>query len=196
MDIRAPSPGCNRLLCASCSSGRHFACSFLQIPDRSGHPCCSASGSHTQGPQRTPTSKSSAGYHPGRTVPSGTTRHAWRTKAKAGMAEELARRIKEGAIPIISDVPGFQAYYVVYAPDDTSPRSASSMMWRERRSRIDAVSLGLKATLRRYSMGLPQPSRGRSLFTRWRSGSCSPTPGWAVGNSMPSYCVGVIVIFE
>ncbi len=40
-------------------------------------------------------------------------------KAKPGMAEELARRIKEGAIPIISDVPGFNAYYVVYAPDDT-----------------------------------------------------------------------------
>jgi hypothetical protein len=39
--------------------------------------------------------------------------------AKAGMAEELARRIKEGAIPIISDVAGFQAYYVIYAPDDT-----------------------------------------------------------------------------
>jgi len=40
-------------------------------------------------------------------------------KAKAGTAEELARRIKEGAIPIISDVEGFRAYYVVYAPDDT-----------------------------------------------------------------------------
>jgi hypothetical protein len=40
-------------------------------------------------------------------------------KAKIGMAEELASRIKEGAVPIISDVPGFQAYYVVYAPDDT-----------------------------------------------------------------------------
>ncbi len=40
-------------------------------------------------------------------------------KARAGMAEELARQIKEGAIPIISDVPGFMAYYVVYAPDDT-----------------------------------------------------------------------------
>ena len=40
-------------------------------------------------------------------------------KAKAGMAGELAQRIKDGAIPIISDVPGFQAYYVVYAPDDT-----------------------------------------------------------------------------
>ena len=38
-------------------------------------------------------------------------------KAQAGMAEELARRIKEGAIPIISDVEGFMAYYVVYAPD-------------------------------------------------------------------------------
>jgi len=40
-------------------------------------------------------------------------------KAKTGMAEELARRIKEGAIPIISDVEGFMAYDVVYAPDDT-----------------------------------------------------------------------------
>ena len=40
-------------------------------------------------------------------------------KAKTGMAEELARRVKEGAIPIISDVEGFMAYYVVYAPDDT-----------------------------------------------------------------------------
>lgn len=40
-------------------------------------------------------------------------------KAKTGAAEEVARRIKEGAIPIISDVEGFMAYYVVYAPDDT-----------------------------------------------------------------------------
>jgi quinol monooxygenase YgiN len=40
-------------------------------------------------------------------------------KAKTGTAEELASRIKEGAIPIISDVEGFMAYYVVYAPDDT-----------------------------------------------------------------------------
>jgi hypothetical protein len=40
-------------------------------------------------------------------------------KARAGMAEELASRIKEGVIPIVSDVPGFMAYYVVYAPDDT-----------------------------------------------------------------------------
>ena len=40
-------------------------------------------------------------------------------KAKTGTAEELARRIKEGAIPIISDVEGFRGYYVVYAGDDT-----------------------------------------------------------------------------
>jgi hypothetical protein len=40
-------------------------------------------------------------------------------KAKPGMAEELARTIKESAIPIISNVSGFRAYYVVYAPDDT-----------------------------------------------------------------------------
>ena len=40
-------------------------------------------------------------------------------KAKPGTAEAVARTIKEGAIAIISDVPGFRAYYVVYAPDDT-----------------------------------------------------------------------------
>jgi hypothetical protein len=40
-------------------------------------------------------------------------------KAKAGTAEELIHTIKEEAIPIISDVPGFKAYYVIYAPDDT-----------------------------------------------------------------------------
>jgi hypothetical protein len=37
-------------------------------------------------------------------------------KARSGMAEELAGRIKEGLIPIVSDVPGFMGYYVVYAP--------------------------------------------------------------------------------
>jgi hypothetical protein len=35
------------------------------------------------------------------------------------MAEELARTIKDGAIPVLSDVAGFKAYYVIYAPDDT-----------------------------------------------------------------------------
>jgi hypothetical protein len=29
----------DRLLCDFCSSGQRFACSFLQIPPRSGHPC-------------------------------------------------------------------------------------------------------------------------------------------------------------
>ena len=40
-------------------------------------------------------------------------------KARAGMAEELASRVKEGVIPLVSGVPGFMGYYVVYAPDDT-----------------------------------------------------------------------------
>jgi len=36
---------------AGCSSDRSFAYSFLQIPPRGGHPCCSASSSHHQGLQ-------------------------------------------------------------------------------------------------------------------------------------------------
>ena len=40
-------------------------------------------------------------------------------KVKPGSAEELTQRINEGAVPIISSMPGFKAYYVVYADDDT-----------------------------------------------------------------------------
>ncbi len=39
LETGASSPEYGRLICASCSSGRHFALGFLQIPDRSGHPC-------------------------------------------------------------------------------------------------------------------------------------------------------------
>lgn len=40
-------------------------------------------------------------------------------KAKPGLADEIARTVKKGAIPIISNVPGFMGYYVIYSPDDT-----------------------------------------------------------------------------
>ena len=36
---------CSRLLCDFCSSGQCFACGFLQIPPRDGHPCRSANRS-------------------------------------------------------------------------------------------------------------------------------------------------------
>ena len=39
-------------------------------------------------------------------------------RAKPGMSDALKERVK-GAVPIISGVPGFMGYYVVYAPDDT-----------------------------------------------------------------------------
>jgi len=64
---------------ASCTSGRRFAFSFLQIPPRDGHPCCSASSSHRQGLQRTLTAKSTK--RPLQPIRSRlrATRHAWRT---------------------------------------------------------------------------------------------------------------------
>lgn len=40
-------------------------------------------------------------------------------KAKPSVGEELARTIKEKGVPIITEVPGFRAYYVIHAPDDT-----------------------------------------------------------------------------
>jgi hypothetical protein len=75
------------------------------------------------------------------------------------MAEELAR--KEGAIPIISDVEGFMAYYVVYAPDDTVTAISIFNNLRERRSRTDAGSRGSNRTSRLCSSGQPRRSPGR-----------------------------------
>ena len=82
-------------------------------------------------------------------------------KAKAGMVEELTRRIKEGAIPIISDVQGFWAYYVVYSPTIPSQRSASSMITQEPRSPTDARLRGLSKILRRCLPGQPPRRPGR-----------------------------------
>jgi Antibiotic biosynthesis monooxygenase len=38
-------------------------------------------------------------------------------KAKPGSAEELTERISEGALPLISAVRGFHAYYAIHAED-------------------------------------------------------------------------------
>jgi|GEM_PF-1175699 len=39
-------------------------------------------------------------------------------KAQPGSAEEFTRRIHEGTLPIVSNLAGFKAYYVVYGDDD------------------------------------------------------------------------------
>ena len=71
--------------CPSCSSGRDFACSFLPIPPRSGHRCCSARGSCYEGPQK---DLHLPRQHPVRfrlpvlSASHGASRHAWRTNKK------------------------------------------------------------------------------------------------------------------
>ena len=83
-------------------------------------------------------------------------------KARTGRVEELARRIKEGAIPIISDVEGFMAYYVVYAPDRSRcRRSASSTIPRALKSRTDAGRVDRSRSLRPCLTG-PATGGGRA----------------------------------
>ena len=41
-----------------------------------------------------------------------------RGKLKPGMAEEFAKRVKAGAIPVLTNLPGFKAYYLVFGGDD------------------------------------------------------------------------------
>ncbi|MGF6792428.1 hypothetical protein OKW27_006765 [Paraburkholderia sp. 35.1] len=74
----------HRLISASCSSGQHFACGFLQIPPYDGHPCRSASTSPCRVCRGLSPPSHPARHHSGSDSAShGATRHAWRTKKNA-----------------------------------------------------------------------------------------------------------------
>ncbi|MGF6641153.1 hypothetical protein OKW39_008370 [Paraburkholderia sp. MM6662-R1] len=74
----------HRLISASCSSGQHFACGFLQIPPYDGHPCRSASTSPCRVCRGLSPPSHPARHHSGSDSAShGATRHAWRTKKTA-----------------------------------------------------------------------------------------------------------------
>src|SRR5216683_5857105 len=42
-----------------------------------------------------------------------------RGKIKPGMAGEFAKRVKDGALPVMKQMDGFKAYYLVMGADDT-----------------------------------------------------------------------------
>src|SRR5438132_8469098 len=42
-----------------------------------------------------------------------------RGKLKPGMADEFAKRVKAGAVPVLTKLPGFKAYYLVFGEEDT-----------------------------------------------------------------------------
>jgi hypothetical protein len=42
-----------------------------------------------------------------------------RGKLKPGMADEFAKRVKAGALPVMKEMDGFKAYYLVVGADDT-----------------------------------------------------------------------------
>ena len=87
LGLNAPSSTAMRLVYASCSSVRGFACSFLQIPARAGHPCCSARSSCHQGLQGTFTPKS---------LPISVSFHGCQTTCTVHAASRHARRTSGG----------------------------------------------------------------------------------------------------
>ncbi len=42
-----------------------------------------------------------------------------RGKVKPGMAEEFAKRVKAGALPVMQKMDGFKGYYLIAGGDDT-----------------------------------------------------------------------------
>ena len=79
-----PCPPIRCLRCDSCASGQKFACSFLQIPPRDGHPCCSARSSrHQVSKGLSPSSHFPVGFRlPVASARHGAARHAWRTRGR------------------------------------------------------------------------------------------------------------------
>ena len=105
-------------------------------------------------------------------------------KAKAGMAEELAGRIKEGAIPIISDVPGFKAYYVIYAPDDTVTAISIFDNYAGAEESNRRGLAWIEQNSRPCSLDQPQRSPVRSSSTRWLEPALSV--GSCLSSSLPA----------
>ena len=76
----------DRLIGDSCSSSQRFACGFLQIPPRGGHPCRSANRSPCRADSGLAPPSHPAHHHVYRNSAShGATRHAWRTKKNRGL---------------------------------------------------------------------------------------------------------------
>jgi hypothetical protein len=42
-----------------------------------------------------------------------------RGKLKPGMADEFVKRVKTGAVPVLTKLPGFKAYHLVVGGEDT-----------------------------------------------------------------------------
>src|SRR4051795_9159571 len=90
-------------------------------------------------------------------------------KAKPGMADELARRVKRGAISIISSVPGFLGYYVVYAPDERVKSLVTEEVWRRRYHMINEFEHMLalnRTTILKFFLHISKDEQKRRLQSR------------------------------
>ena len=90
----------DRLICDFCSSGQCFACGFLQIPPRDGHPCRPANRSPCRAgrglsPPSHPTATTAVEI-----APKDATRHAWRTIKKGRAILWLSPQVLRYLVPI------------------------------------------------------------------------------------------------
>lgn len=121
-----PSPGCGRLMCASCSSGRHFAYSFLQTPPRGDSLAVRLAGPIPKAPRRV-----SPPRHRPDTVPakrcSRTTRHVWRTTGNPDSCQGFVPLLPlyQSPYPALSPLsPAAFRSAISIGPSENSPRAA------------------------------------------------------------------------
>ena len=95
-----PCPPILCLRCGSCASGQKFACSFLQIPPRDGHPCCSARSSrHQVSKGLSPSSHFPVGFRlPVASARHGAARHAWRSRGRDAGCPAPPAQIRTSAL--------------------------------------------------------------------------------------------------
>jgi hypothetical protein len=124
-----------RLISASCSSGQHFACGFLQIPPHDGLPCRSANTSPCRVCKGLPPPSRQTRHHSEPDSAShGATRHAWRTKKKA---RQLPGFLDSRTCKLIQLLPRCPLQPV---PDGRAVRPAPSVRCRQRGSQTSGCA--------------------------------------------------------
>jgi heme-degrading monooxygenase HmoA len=87
-----------------------------------------------------------------------------RGKANPGSINELARRLQDGIVPTLRNLPGFVAYYFVNLGNDEGT-SISVFDTRDAAEESNRLSLNwAKQNLADISPGPPQPSEGEVLI--------------------------------
>ncbi len=89
-------------------------------------------------------------------------------KVKRGSAEELARRVQEGFVPLIRDMPGFQSYYLLDGGPDVLITISRFETPDEAFASNQKAADWVRNNVLEFTKGLPEVMVGNTLIAEVR----------------------------